>query len=87
MNLNVNYTVHSCAKTDIQVPVQFNGQTVNATMNGVVVELVSEDASMTHTIKLVPNQADLDDILARYTQGARVTADFLTPDYVAPTTP
>lgn len=70
----IRYVVHSCARQSFEMPVQVGDRTMVATMQGLVVELVSDDKSMTHTLRLQP-----EDLIAAeelYQEGAVIEGVF-----------
>ena len=66
--MDIQYTVHSCAATSFQTMVQLGGQDILASINGLVVELVSLDGSMNRTIRVQPQ--DVEAAKALYVIGA-----------------
>ena len=80
MQTQIKYTVHGVSEVPVEVTVEFNGAPIQATVPGLVVELVSEDGTMTHTMKLVPAASDVDALRAQYQPGVAITGSFdLTP--------
>jgi len=73
--MQTKYTVHSASQTPFQVEASYGGQTISATVTGLIIELISEGGDMTHTLKLMPG-ADLDYALANFVVGAEVTGTF-----------
>ena len=79
MQTQIKYTVHGVSEVPVPVTVQFNGAPIQATVPGLVVELLSDDGTMTHTLKLVPGD-NIDALRAQYQPGVSITASFdLTP--------
>jgi hypothetical protein len=72
--VKLTYTVHSCARLPFQVPVELNGKEVMATVDGLVIELVVEDKSVSHTLRIVPD--DIDAAQAEFAEGAAIEATF-----------
>ncbi|HEY1750379.1 MAG TPA: hypothetical protein VGG29_03900 [Caulobacteraceae bacterium] len=58
----IRYTVHSCVKHLVEVPVPYRGRTVMARVDGVVVELVSEDGAHGHTFRLMAEELEAGDL-------------------------
>lgn len=52
--MDIVYTVHSSSPSKVAVEVPYNGMTVEALVDGLVVELVSTDGTMGHTLRLIP---------------------------------
>jgi len=52
--MQITYFVHSVVPAAFQAEVQYNGVSTLATISGLIVELVSEDGSMSRTIKVPP---------------------------------
>lgn len=74
--MDIQYTVWSCAETPFQTTVQLGGQDIQATINGLVVELLSVDGTMNRTIRVQPN--DVVAAKAFYQVGATIlTSDTL----------
>lgn len=73
--MEVKYTVHSSTPTAIEVDAVINGVTVPVTAQGYIVELVSEDGVMSHTLKAMPG-ADCDFLAANFPVGANVVGSF-----------
>lgn len=71
----VLYNVHSASPqafmTEVELP---GGQKVAAQIPGLVVELVSQDGTMTHTLRFVPE--DLAAASAQFEVGASIEAVF-----------
>lgn len=82
--MDISYSVHSAAVQPFDtVATLADGRKVSATVQGVVVELVSADGTMTHTLKFIPD--DLDAALAAFPVGGTIGASFVkTADPVAP---
>ncbi len=73
--MEITYTVHSAARQDFQTNVTLaSGQNVIAAVGGVVIELVSADETMTHTLKLIPE--NIDATLSEFVVGTQVVATF-----------
>ena len=81
--MQINYTVHSATSTPVDVQASFNGQTITATVDGYVVELVSEGGAMSHTLKAMPG-ADKDFLAANFAVGASVVGVFSLASTSAP---
>ena len=73
--MQITYTVHSASATPVDVEATFNGQTISATVDGYVVELVSEGGTMSHTLKAMPG-ADKDFLAANFAVGSSVVGTF-----------
>ena len=73
--MEIKYTVHSATPTAIEVDAVINGVTVPVTAQGFIVELVSEDQVMTHTLKAMPGP-DCDFLAANFPVGASVVGTF-----------
>lgn len=74
MTVQIKYTVHSCSRAAIEHEVEINGATMTATVPGLIVELVSEDGSMTHTLRLLPN--DIEHAESEFAVGNTVQGTF-----------
>lgn len=70
MDISLKYKVHSCVEDDFAVAATVGGREVEAKISGLVVELVSDDESMGHTFKFIPDNFEIKDAL---TDGAEVT--------------
>lgn len=71
----VRYAVHSATAQPFETTVELKGgQKVQAAIPGLVVELVAEDGTMTHTLKFVPE--DMEHAVAEFAVGAIVEATF-----------
>lgn len=69
--MQLRFTVHSCAVDPVQVEATLPGGAVaQATVNGLVVELVSEDGRSTLTPRYIP--ADINADLAAFAPGTSV---------------
>lgn len=72
----IEYTVHSCVTEPVAVRARLGDRDVDATIPGLVVELVDGDTHG-HTFRIVP--ADADDMAAKrelFTPGDRVRVTF-----------
>ncbi len=65
-----NYTVHSVSEAPFTVSATVGGKQRDVSITGLIVEIVSEDGSMSHTLKLTD---DLDAARALFVVGANVT--------------
>jgi hypothetical protein len=70
----MNYVVNSCTIDPVAVSVDYEGQMVEATVLGLVVELVSEDGRTSQTLRYVP--ADLPADQAKFEPGATITVTY-----------
>ena len=53
--MEINYTVHSCSEDEFSVAATVAGREVVAKVPGLIVELTSEDGSMSHTFRFTPD--------------------------------
>lgn len=68
--MQIRYKVHSASEQPFQLEVDIGGEMVTATVQGLVVELVSEDLTMSRTIRVKPqNVAAARDL---YVEGATI---------------
>ncbi len=72
--MEVNYTVHSCTEDAVVVKALVAGREVEATIMGLVVELNSEDGTMSHVLRLTPE--DMAEAKAMFAVGNKVTSTF-----------
>lgn len=72
--MKVRYIVHSCERQAYQMPVKVGDNEIVASVDGLVIELVSEDKSMSHTIRCQP--ADILEVQEAYARGTVVDGDF-----------
>lgn len=72
--MKLNYTVNSCVRDNFTVRAKVSNREVDATIPGLVVEMVSEDEAMGHTYRFVPE--DLEKAEAEYQPGAIVEVSF-----------
>jgi ABC-type Zn uptake system ZnuABC Zn-binding protein ZnuA len=73
--MELKYTVTSCSEDPIDVIATVPGiGEVSAKIMGLVVEVVSEDGSMGHTLRLTPT--DMAEAKELFTVGNKVTATF-----------
>lgn len=75
--MNVNYDVHSCSEQAFDVEVMLGDQKVKAAVPGLVVELVSSDGTMSHTLKFVPE--DMAAARTEFAAGNHIVATFGEP--------
>lgn len=68
--MQINYTVHSVEKADIETLANVNGSSMVVKVPGLVVELVSDSGDMGHTFRILPT--NMDEALALYTVGGRI---------------
>jgi len=69
--MQIKYIVHSFAKSSYQTSATLdNGTKVQVTIDGAVCELVSEDGSMSRTIKFTPDQ--INEASALYVVGSTI---------------
>ena len=87
--MQIEYTVHSAHVSKVEVELPFNGKSVKALVDGLVVELVSTDEVMGHTLRFVPD--DMADAQQLFAVGNTVTATFAltaaAPPVLAPVEP
>jgi hypothetical protein len=77
MDPSVTYTVHSVVEDAMPVKAVLNGRTVNATVPGLVVELVCSAEVHGHSYKFVPDSdAEFDALKALFVVGQTVVATF-----------
>lgn len=81
--MKIKYTVASVAEQKVTVTAQLAGQDIQAETDGLVVELVSLDQSMGHTLRLVPQgnedataEEEMAAAVALFAQDAEITATF-----------
>lgn len=55
--MQFKYTVHSAHVTEFPVKAIVGGKEIEAKVPGVVIELVSDDGSMGHTFRYIPEDA------------------------------
>ena len=73
--MKIAYQVHSVSVTAFDVEVEFQGRKITTPINGMIVELVSDDGTMSHVLRAMPG-ADAEFAAANFTVGARVVATF-----------
>ena len=74
MSIELHYTVHSAQTESTPVEAIFNGQTVTAAVDRLVLELTSDDGEHGHTFRLPAGSSeDLAAQRARYQPGAAMT--------------
>lgn len=56
--VRINYVVHSVEVQDFAVDAVVAGRTVPAKVSGLVIELTSDDASMGHTYRFIPDDGE-----------------------------
>lgn len=71
--MKVNYTVHSVSEAPIVAIAQVGGKDREVSMPGLVIEIVSDDGSMSHTLRLAD---DLDAAQKLFVTGKTITATF-----------
>lgn len=69
----MKFTVHSVARSPFTVKAMVGKSEVDAQIEGLVVELVSEDSSMTQTLRLYENVDHAEEV---FTQDAEVTVTY-----------
>lgn len=74
MKLAINFVVHSCVADRFAATATVAGKEKTVTVDGLVIELVSEDGSMSQTIRVDPD--DLEGAFAAYKVGAIVKATY-----------
>lgn len=77
--MRMDYVVHSVVIEPVVVTAQFNGSDVQATVDGLVVEMVAtgSHAEHGHTFRFLPvGGADMDAHRALFAVGNKVRADF-----------
>jgi hypothetical protein len=72
--MDITYTVHSCVEEQIDVIATVAGREVAAKITGLVVEVVSDEGNMGHTLRLTPT--DLDAAKALFAVGNKVKSTF-----------
>ena len=72
----IRYTVHSVEEQDVKANVELNGEVVEASVPGLVIELVSKDGTMGHTLRLVPNAENKAAAELLFQKDAEVIATF-----------
>lgn len=70
----MRFQVHSCTRDTVAVTAEFGGRQVEATVHGLVVELVSEDGRSSQTLRYLPDDIEADE--AKFEVGAFVTATY-----------
>lgn len=78
--MEITYIVQTCDIQEVTVKASVNGKEVDAKVPGLVVQMVSEDGSMGHTFRFMPD--DLEAAKAEFPIGSKMTASFapvLTP--------
>lgn len=70
--MQINYTVHSVEKADIETFANVNGSSMLVKVPGLVVELVSDSGDMGHTFRILPSS--MDEALALYQVGAHIVS-------------
>ena len=71
--MKLTFNVHSSEPADFAVKVSFNGKEIDATVTGLVVELVSEDGSMSQVLRLTE---DVEAMRALFVTDGSVTATY-----------
>lgn len=79
MKIDRAYTVHSCVAVPVTAKATINGVVRDVTVDGVALELVSEDGAG-HSFSLIPD--DPGPVLAAFKVGAAVTLSLEAPDPV-----
>lgn len=76
--MDIRYRVHSCTPQPFSAEVQYGGQTVDAQITGLVVEMVSvEPEGMSHTLKVVPESPEeLAELEAAYAVDSIIVGSF-----------
>jgi hypothetical protein len=69
--IRIRYRVHSCVRDTFAVEASIAGQVKTVTVEGLIVEAVSEDGSMGHLFKI--HEGDMAELEARYSAGAVFT--------------
>lgn len=73
----IDYTVHSCETQAVSIKATLNGNEVEATVSGLVVELVTDDGSQGHTFRFTPTgDEDMAAKKALFVVGNKVRCDF-----------
>lgn len=72
--MELNYIVHSCVEDAVAITVTVKGREVQATVPGLVVEIVGEDGGMSHTLRLTPD--DIEAAKELFAVGNAVTSTF-----------
>lgn len=58
--MKIKFNVHSVSPQPFQVTAELGGKSIEATINGLVVELVTDDGSMSHVVRTTdPKAAEL----------------------------
>ena len=85
--MRMDYVVHSVVVEPVVVTAQFNGSDVQATVSGLVVELVASGghAEHGHTFRFLPaGGAEMDAHRAMFAVGNKIRADFSLVETAAP---
>lgn len=73
--MDINYKVHSATSSPIAIETTHNGSPITANVDGFIVELLSEDGSMTHTLKAITSE-DIQELSSKFHTGQTITATF-----------
>lgn len=74
----IDYVVHSCGTTFVAVKATLNGREVDATVPGLVVEMISSDGIHGHTFRFVPEgEDDMTQKQVLFTVGNKIRCDFI----------
>ena len=80
--MRIPLKVHSVSEEMVKVTAQLNGADIEAEVPGLVVELVSADGRMAHTLRFVPE--DMADAHALFMTGADIEALYQAPAAAPP---
>lgn len=69
--MKIKYVVHSCNRDEFAATATVNGRELAVKIPGLVIEMTSEDGSMGHTFRVVPD--DLEAVEAEFAVGADIT--------------
>ena len=72
--MEIKYRVHSVEQQLVTALVTLNGEQVQAQVPGLVVEIVSDDGLMGHTLRLVPH--DMEAALALFVLDTEIVSTF-----------